>query len=212
MTLTGLGRNSGERWRKLVSYASEFSSFVIGHADLEKIKNIILFGSAARGEADESSDVDIFIDGSLSQNEAARLVIRFSKTDAFKKWNLLGVSNEIKPVAGNIDKWADLKQSIISDGIVLYGKFKEMPENAKPMALFSWEEIKPNSNRVLFNKRMFGFNHYGKRYEGLLEHCGGRKIGKGAVIVPEEKQKEVLELFRKHDIKWNMRNILEVQA
>lgn len=212
MTSTSSGRNSGERWKKLVSYASEFSSFVIGHADLGKINNIILFGSAARGEAEENSDVDIFIDGSLGQKEADRLAAQFCKTEAYKKWNLLGISNEIKPIAGSLGKWADLKQSIISDGIVLYGKFKEMPENAKPMALFSWEEIKPNSNRVLFNKRMFGFNHYGKRYEGLLVQVNGKKIGKGAVIVPDERHKEILELFRKHDIKWNMRKVLEISA
>lgn len=210
MTSESLERNSEEQWRKLLSYASAFSSFAIGHSVIGKIRNIILFGSAARGEAGEDSDIDIFFDGSLSQKEVDRLVIQFSKTDASKKWNLLGVSNELKPIAGNLDKWADLKQSIISDGIVLYGKYREMPENAKAMVLFSWEEIKPNSNRVLFNKRMFGFNHYGKRYEGLLVQLNGKKIGKGAVIVPDEKHKEILDLFRKHDVKWNMKNVLEV--
>lgn len=204
--------NSEGQWRKLLSYASAFSSFAIGYSDLKKLKNIILFGSAARGEAGEGSDIDIFIDGSISQKEADRLAVQFLRTDAFKKWNLLGVSNEIKPIAGSIDKWADLKQSIISDGIVLYGKFKEMPENAKLRVLFSWEEIKPNSNRVLFNKRMFGFNHYGKRYDGLLKAAGGRKVGKGAVIVPDEKQKEVLELFKRHGLNFSMSKVVEVQA
>ncbi|MFH1065623.1 MAG: nucleotidyltransferase domain-containing protein [Nanoarchaeota archaeon] len=212
MTSKSSGRNSEEQWRSLASYASSFASFVIGHADLSKIKNIILFGSAARGEAGDDSDIDIFIDGSLSQAQADRLVTQFSRTDAFKKWKLLGINNEIKPIAGNLDEWLDLKQSIIADGIVLYGKFKEMPENAKPMVLFSWEEIKPNSNRVLFNKRMFGFNHYGKRYEGLLAQINGKKIGKGAVIVPDEKHKEVLELFKRHDVKFSMKKVLEISA
>ncbi len=210
MTSKSSGRNLEEQWGSLASYASSFASFVIGHVDLSKINSIILFGSAARSEAGEDSDVDIFFDGSISQKEADKLIVQFSRTDAFKKWGLLGISNEIKPIAGNIDEWLDLKQSIIADGIVLYGKFKEMPENAKPMVLFSWEEIKPNSNRVLFNKRMFGFLHYGKRYEGLLEQINGKKIGKGAVIVPDEKHKEVLELFKRHDIKFSMKKVLEI--
>ncbi|MDD4877974.1 MAG: nucleotidyltransferase domain-containing protein [Candidatus Nanoarchaeia archaeon] len=210
MTSKNSGRNSAGQWGSLASYASSFASFVIGHADLSKLKNIILFGSAARGDAGDDSDIDIFIDGALSQKEVDKILLQFSRTDAFKKWGLLGISNEIKPIAGNLDEWSDLKQSIIADGIVLYGNFKEMPENAKPMALFSWEEIKPNSNRVLFNKRMFGFLHYGKRYEGLLETIDGKKIGKGAVFVPDEKHKEVLELFKRHDVKFSMKKVLEV--
>jgi len=196
----------------LVSYASSFASFAIAHSDLSKIKNIILFGSAARGEAGKESDIDIFIDGALKEADADKLVPAFYKTDSYKKWGMLGVKNEINAIAGNLDEWDVLKQSIADKGIVLYGRYKEVPENARRMVLFSWEEIKPNSNRVLFNKRMFGFNHYGKRYEGLLAQAGGKKVGKGAVIVPEERHKEVLELFRKHDIKWNMRKVLEISA
>ena len=48
---------------KLIAYALDFSSFLIQKIrEKEKIKNIILFGSVARDEASEESDVDLFID------------------------------------------------------------------------------------------------------------------------------------------------------
>jgi len=47
----------------LISYSIDFVSFLIQKTkSREKIKNIILFGSVARGEADRESDIDLFID------------------------------------------------------------------------------------------------------------------------------------------------------
>ena len=51
--------------KKLVAYAMGFASFLmqkLGEKEAGKIKSIILFGSASRGEAGKGSDIDIFID------------------------------------------------------------------------------------------------------------------------------------------------------
>ncbi|MBI2137532.1 nucleotidyltransferase domain-containing protein, partial [Candidatus Woesearchaeota archaeon] len=41
----------------------DVASFLVQKvSEREKIRNIILFGSVARGEADKTSDVDLFVD------------------------------------------------------------------------------------------------------------------------------------------------------
>ncbi|MBU4352024.1 MAG: hypothetical protein KJ939_02990 [Nanoarchaeota archaeon] len=162
-------------------------------------------------EADDKSDIDIFIDGSIPEEEAENLVERFCKTEEFKKWKLLGVENDIKVMVGNLEQW-ELYDSIVSDGIVLYGSYRKMPSNTRAMVLFSWDEIRPNANRVLFNKRLFGFNHYGKRYKGILENYDGKKIGKGVVLVPKKHYKEILNLLKKHKISYKMTSIMELMS
>lgn len=205
-------RNSDWQKRRLVSYASSFVSFAVGVADLAKIRGIILFGSVARGEAEKESDIDIFIDGTLAEEEAGNIVNSFYKTEVFRSWELQGIDNDIRVITGNLDDWEDLKQSIILDGIMLYGKYSMIPSDAKHEVIFSWEDITPNANRVLFNKRMFGFLHYGKRYDGLLQKLRGEKIGKGAITIPSEKQKEIKYLLERHKVKWVMRSIIEFKA
>lgn len=209
MPSTNLKKNSSKSGNELISYASSFASFFIAHADLKKVRDILLFGSVARMEAGTKSDVDIFIDGTISEEEAEKLLDRFYETEEYRKWKLLGVENDIKVMAGNLKEW-ELYDSVVADGIVLYGPYRKMPSNTRAMVLFSWEEIKPNANRVLFNKRLFGFNHYGKRYKGILETYDGKKIGKGAVLVPKKHYKEVLDLLRKHKVSCRMREVLEV--
>ena len=68
------------------------------------------------------------------------------------------VKNEIRLTIGNLDKWKKLKNSIISNGLILYGKFEEMPEEAQHKTLFAWENIRPESKRVMLIKRMFGYS------------------------------------------------------
>ncbi len=49
--------------KNLFPYIYDFLSLLSEDDKLKsKIKRIILFGSVARGEADEESDIDIFID------------------------------------------------------------------------------------------------------------------------------------------------------
>ena len=69
----------------LIAYAMDFSSFLIQKTSGEKIKNIILFGSVARGEAGKESDVDLFIDVTKT-NPALEKSIRNS-SDTFKITN-----------------------------------------------------------------------------------------------------------------------------
>ncbi len=195
---------------KLIAFAEDCVSFLIERADLTKIKNIILFGSVARKEASKDSDIDIFIDTVFDiKKDILKLRDDFYDSAKYKSyWELFGIKNEIKLTIGDLDKW-DLKPSIIANGIVLYGSYKEMPKNAEHKVLFVWENIKPESARVMFNKKIFGYKHAKKFYKGFLQNYGGNKIGKGCVLVPLQYSIEFRKILKKYKISAKIKNIIE---
>ena len=200
---------------KLISYSADFASFLIQKTKhLENIKSIILFGSASRNEAGKNSDIDIFIDilkeNKKIEKEFNEILDSFIKSSKYKNyWNLLGVVNEIKLTIGNLDKWHQLKTSIISNGIVLYGKYKTEIKKGKHETFFIWENVKPNSKRVLFNKQMLGYRQNNKFYEGLIQKYKGEKLGKGVIAVSNEHAQIFLNLFRKYKISVKIKKVLD---
>lgn len=200
---------------KLISYALDFTSFLLQKIkDKNNIKNVILFGSVAREEAGKESDVDLFVDvvkeNKDLEKEINSIAGKFYDSAKFKRyWQLLDTKNEISLTIGKLDQWKELKPSIVSNGIVLYGKFK--PETSgKPKVLFVWENISPNSKRVLFNKQLFGYKQHGKFYSGLVQKYNGERLGKGNLLVPWENYNVFHQLLKKHKITVKIKKIMEI--
>ncbi len=198
-----------------VAYAADFASFLLEKSgkNLERINQIILFGSVARGEASEKSDIDIFVDLISDEKKIGKIIEKavndFYESVKFRKyWKLLGVENEIKCVYGKLDRWKDIKRSIISDGIILYGKYKEQVKEGKPYAILSWKSIKPESKRAVFNKKMFGYKQRGKFYSGMVQKYSGEKLD-NAVLIPIEHANDAIMLFRKMKITVKIKNVSE---
>lgn len=199
----------------LISYALDFSSFLIQKTkNKDKIKNIILFGSVAREEAGKTSDIDIFIDlikeDRKLEQEINQLLNKFMVSTKYKNyWKLLDLENEIKLTIGELNKWNQLKPNIIANGISLYGKFKTDIKEGKHKTFFIWENIKPNSTRVLFNKQLLGYKQNNKFYEGLIQKQNGERMGKGCIMVPLEFSNIFLKLFRKYKISVKIKKVLD---
>jgi predicted nucleotidyltransferase len=202
------------RLNKLIAYAADFASFLLEHRGIMQIRMIVLFGSAARNEADKESDIDIFIDTVKDDKKLAADISKtldnfYSSSKYGNYWKLKGVENTISLKVGRLDRWKDLKNSIISNGITLYGKFQDMPQGAEHKAIFSWGRIMPESRRTLLSKRLFGRREKDKFYEGLLQKYSGRKISPGTVIVSNEHAPIFVRLFRDMKIKVEVRKIVE---
>lgn len=201
---------------ELISYAMDFTSFLIQNLkddEKTKIKSIILFGSASRGEAEEKSDVDIFIDliiGDIKlKNKISIIKDKFFESTKFKNyWKNFGIKNEINIISGRLNEWK-LKDSMLGSSIVLYQKFSQKLENGKNMALLSWGVIKNNSKRVMLNKNLFGYNYYGKLYKGALEIYNCKKIGSNVILIPIENLDAFLKIFRKFKISVKIRRLAE---
>ncbi|MBI5073236.1 nucleotidyltransferase domain-containing protein [Candidatus Woesearchaeota archaeon] len=200
---------------KLLPYALDFISFLLQKIKKkEDIKNVILFGSVARDEDDKQSDVDIFIDvtreNTALEKECASLLTSFYSSAKYKQyWKLFGITNEIILHIGVLDTWKELKPSIIADGIVLYGKFMPKTKDGTHVVFFIWENITPNSTRVLFNKQLFGYTQHEKHYSGLLEKYNGERMGKGCIIVPLEHSVVIHTHFKKYKIAVKIKKVLE---
>src|SRR3989339_2234231 len=132
---------------KLIAFAQDFCSYLLQNLGGEKIKQIILFGSVSRGEENKNSDIDLFIDVIEEKIESNILTIKdeFYNSAKFKKyWSLLGIKNEINCTIGKLEKWGELKRSIGSNGIILFGKYKEKAEEGEGYSLI---KVFPTANR-----------------------------------------------------------------
>lgn len=200
---------------KLVSYAMDFASFLVQKTKFnDKIKNIVLFGSAARGEASADSDIDIFVDV-IEENKKLEEDIKKCLEDFLGSakythyWKMLDVKNEIKLTIGILKDWKQLQSSIIANGITLYSKFKTQVKEGTYKTLFVWENIKPNSKRVLFNKQLIGYKQQKHFYKGLIQKYGGERLGKGSILVPLEHSNIFHDFFKKNKITVKIKKFLE---
>ncbi|MFH0876244.1 MAG: nucleotidyltransferase domain-containing protein [archaeon] len=187
---------------RLISYAMDFVSFLIEKMkDSSEIKSIILFGSVARQDTDKNSDVDIFIDTKKDiQKEVGAIKESFLESIKYKKyWKLLGVENNLDIQVGEIKKW-DLERSIISNGIVLYGKYFDRPKT-KGSSLFVIKAKGERKNQIKLWRKLYGYKQKvnDKIYKsvGLLSNYGGKKLGNGVFLVPIEHTQHVIAFLRK---------------
>lgn len=199
---------------KLAAYALDFASFLIQKIEKNEIKQIILFGSTAREEANKNSDVDIFIDvikeNKLLEDEIRKVLEDFMESAKYKNyWKPLGIENDISLTIGKLEKWGDLKSSIIANGIILYGKFKPEIIGGNHKTFFIWENVAPNSKRVLFNKQLLGYKQKGRFYEGLIQRYSGERMGKGCILAPLEHATEFHKLFKKYKISVKIKKVVE---
>lgn len=201
---------------ELIAYAMDFSSFLVQNVkNLKEINSIILFGSVARGDAKRESDVDIFID-LLKYNQKVEKEIQGIKEKFFdsvkykKYWKIFGIENEINIAVGKLEEWS-LKDSMVGSSIILYQKYSPILKGGKNKMILSWASPKNNSNRVMLNKRLFGYNYYGKRYQGMLQKSNGEKIGNNIILISAEFINEFLRFFRASKITIKIRRVVENQ-
>lgn len=200
-------------------YVYDFLSIVSENCNIGDFKNIILFGSAARGNSDKKSDIDLFFDiTDSSQIEKMQNILKKSlksfESKNLKTWNLKGIDLPIKFIADNLNniKWASLKEDIISNGISLFGKFEALPENITHHALFhfSLKNLK-RKDKMKFLRRMFGYNNVkkGKVYwhKGSLEKYQGIKLGPNSVLFPLKEVENAKSIFKPFKIKTKIMEI-----
>jgi len=192
--------------KELVAYASAFVSFILPKID---VKEIILFGSVARGEAEKESDIDLFFDIENKEKEekTAKLIKneleKFHKSNAAETFSLRGIKNKISIKVGELDKWS-LKRSIISDGIMLYGQYKEIPKDMKSLILFNIQPIKNITKRNKIIRELFGRKEKKYKKIGLLEKFDGKKLSPSSFIVSKEYSRDFINFLGKEKINFSL--------
>ncbi|MEK6935211.1 MAG: nucleotidyltransferase domain-containing protein [Nanoarchaeota archaeon] len=195
---------------KLISYAQDFASFLMQNLkEADKIKKIILFGSVARGEEGKDSDIDIFIEIEEKQEqEINKIKEKFYESIKFKKyWELFGIKNEINLSIGNLKNWGDLNRSIISNGIVLFGKYTDKVKT-KPYVLFSISPGKDRNKNISVWRELYGYTQkVGKKEyvkEGLIKEYQGEKLANGVVIIPIDNSNKLSNFLKNNKFKFKI--------
>ncbi|MBU0627719.1 MAG: nucleotidyltransferase domain-containing protein [Nanoarchaeota archaeon] len=193
----------------LISYAVNFVSFLIKKSP--KISKVILFGSVARGDFDDKSDIDLFVDTESGKKDIEILLELYEKSEESRKYRLEGIKNDIMLKVGKLDKWGSLKLSIASDGILLYGKYEESPKGIKNYLLFKISAGKmERKNKIKIWRKVYGYRQkIGKKVyysKGLVE--GGKKLGFGLFFMPSDKSREMIDFLRKNKVDYEIKEIL----
>lgn len=172
---------------------------------VQAVRSAILFGSTARGTATEESDIDLFVE---CDRERERKVARVL--------HALGEEYDLRfsPIFFRRKEWRrfDLQflESILRQGQVLKG---EMPPlnpldlDLQPLRLVSYQtgKLSPRKRAKLL-RAIDGYRtvkrvdrkRYVSEKKGFLEEIGGWRVGRGAVIIPEERIEGFDELLRQY--------------
>jgi len=185
------------------AYAASFSSYLVSKLAtsgwLGNINRIILFGSVAESTATDESDMDIFVEFlkplKKLERDIQKMTEQFYLTRESAVFKVQDVENKINVIVGQLDKWGELKDSIISTGIILWGHFSSsQTKKGKKHLIFFWDSIK--INRGAFLNKLYGVRISGKTYLGLLEKRNGTKLGKSCIMIPAEFRNEFTDIFK----------------
>lgn len=192
---------------ELIAYAESFVSFVFPRLKTP-VSEIILFGSIPRGDFDRESDVDIFFDVQNSKNEnqvkseLKAIQKKYYKSQIYNIWKQKGLTNIISTKVGILDTW-ELKRSIISGGIVLYGKYKSNIKG-KGHILFSLDPVKNVTKRNKVIRTLFGRKEATYNKPGKVEELGGRKLAPTVFLTPMQFSDEIIQFLKKEKVSFKL--------
>lgn len=198
----------------LWAYAHAYLSFLLPRVKT-KIKEIILFGSVARGDFDQQSDIDLFFD-LITENDAKGLADdlkiidqQFYKGKVYELWKQKGLTNIIKAKMGVLENW-ELKNSIIAEGITLHGMYKSEIAGEGYM-LISFSPIKKIAKRNRVMRGLFGREGKGGKKEGMIAKVGGLKAAPTVFLVPLQFSSEIISFLRKEKVDIQLREMWSAQ-
>ena len=179
---------------------SSLTKTLAGWIKDNKVLDIIIFGSFARGKA-KANDIDlcILIEDSKEKDS---LDISQSLSDFLKKQekkfhiSIMTISEFFSSTP--------LSKTLIFEGISVKNKKPfSFGFSQNSLFIYSLKKLSP-SERVRFHYTLKG--RYGS--EGVLKKVEGNFIGKGAIIVPSEKEEELKETFENWKIDYSVKKIL----
>ncbi|MEK6934529.1 MAG: nucleotidyltransferase domain-containing protein [Nanoarchaeota archaeon] len=191
---------------KLTSLASNFASFLLERI---QVKSIILFGSVATNNFDRESDIDLFIETEQkNENKINNLLSLYKKTKEYEKFKLQGIENEISVKVGNLDDWKNIKRSIISNGIVLYGKYKGKPDELKHKLLFilNVQDLK-RSEKIKIWRKIYGYKQKVGKKDYISRGLAEKKLGRSVFLVSIENSEEIINYLKSNKVKYSFFNI-----
>lgn len=196
---------------KSISYVQNALSFLFLHDEnIDFINSIYLYGSAARGELTEKSDIDIFIDCNVGKEKKIEQIAKaafsnFYQSTDYQKWKYFRFLYPLSVQAGELLTW-QLKTSVMADGILLYSKKAEIVP-AERQVLFTFVLPKDKKKYLRFIRSLYGRKEKGYKEHGFLLEFQGKKISSDVIMIPKENQQKMLQFLQKCKINYSMKEI-----
>ncbi|MFQ5758277.1 MAG: nucleotidyltransferase family protein [Candidatus Bathyarchaeia archaeon] len=186
---------------------SSLSEIVAVVKTVEGVVGVILFGSFARGEADEGSDVDLLVlfedEGVMRRNEWE--VTRRMPADVFAQSICVCPSTleEMNPV---------FLQAVLEEGVILYMRhplvLRSHLASTSPHLVVTYS-LKGLSQREKQrgDYRLFGRTVGKHHYDEIVRELGGKRLGRGCFLIPKENAQTILDLLDKHNVKYELMDV-----
>lgn len=160
---------------------------------IKGVRAVILFGSVARGTPEEESDIDLLVDCDKSVEEKARRVL-YELGDRFDvRFGPVFYRESDRQLFDT-----QFLESILRSGRALFGKMPALTPidlDLQALRLVSYQagRLSPRRRAQLLRAidgyrtvKRVGRKRYVVEKRGFLGEVGGWRVGRGAVIVPEE--------------------------
>ena len=195
---------------EIISYALAFTSFLLRR--VQNVNAVVLFGSVARGDYDNESDIDLFIETEESEKKIEETLKLFKKSKEHEKYLDLGIENQISLKVGKLKDWSSLRESILDNGITLYGKYENLPENLKHFISFAISMKKLHQKtRLRVWRRLYGYKQKvgSKIYKknGIVEALGGRRLGDGMLAIPKNRENDMIGFLNKLNVNYTKQDV-----
>ena len=184
----------------------DLSRIVDAISDVDGVIAIILFGSIARGDYDESSDYDILV---IFKDKEAM----WSNWDRlFEEVGRLRLLMQLIPMSYDelLNSEPTFLKEIYRDGIILYSRYpfttRFSTSNLKhrKLIIYNLKGLR-QSQKVKLLYKLYGKRGLKKR--GLINEIGGEKLGEGCLIIPPDDIDKLLKIFREYNVKFEMLDI-----
>ncbi len=200
---------------ELIAKAYAFLSYLFRDEQIKgRIQRVYLFGSVARNDFDEESDIDLFIDvGKKNEEEiqkiqktAQRALNRFLELEG-EKWRLRGSTPEVKVKAGFLEEW-ELQPAIEREGLLLYASPQGGTSGKlRKYLLFSLPPILNPAKRVKIARTLSGRAEKEYTIPGLIQQREGRLLHPRVFLVPDTAGKEIAAFLSKEKVKFSFEEI-----
>ncbi len=175
--------------------ASDLSRIIDQVKEIKGVAAVVLFGSVARGEAEEGSDLDLFV---LFEDENSLRKHEWDVTRAIPKGLF------VQSICASPESLKSLNPSFLSsvlkDGVLIYIrhpatiKAELMGATPKSVVTYSLKDLSPREKQKLEYK-LFGRGGE-SRYKGHVTAAGGVKLGRGSFMAPESASDEAIRIMQ----------------
>lgn len=187
--------------------AIDFSRNIIKEKIKEKNKilQIVLFGSVARGEDTAASDIDIAIIHNSKNPDSLQTAINKLKHDRMQLSYIF---------VDKLPKEPELVSALTGEGILIYGhplKVKFENKELKPKLLVAYElSHLPKKEQMKINRALHGSiskskyknKEYKTEIRGILNEHGVNKVAKSVVLLDRKKAIKLLNVLKRFGAKW----------